>query len=291
MRLSIFNSIGQRIRTLIDEHLFEGRYEVEWDATDDDGREVASGVYLYRLATSDQVANGRMTFIGGFGYAMSSLDKLLKSAGSDWDSIDGQLSPGPSDPAAFGFTGRTTPEQAAFAAGSAWIDLNTPARFGGSPLEVRKKSDRLKGGIELLNPSSEQANRMNELLAEVTRAATKERRVEEPLRMVRQSIQRLLAGRGAASTYFALGEWLQVLKASCYVARNLARPLAETLDISQNAATAGQLAEELEGDGDREELASALRILASLLVAEVTDVSEVLAQIDEVTLSVQTSSE
>ena len=36
---------------MVDEHLAPGHYEVIWDGRDHHGREVASGVYLYRFKT------------------------------------------------------------------------------------------------------------------------------------------------------------------------------------------------------------------------------------------------
>lgn len=49
--LIIYNILGQRVRTLIEEELTPGRYEVIWDGKDDKGRELTSGVYFYRLET------------------------------------------------------------------------------------------------------------------------------------------------------------------------------------------------------------------------------------------------
>lgn len=54
VRLKIYNVLGQRIRTLIDRYQTEGLYSVVWDGRDDRGERVASGVYFYRLQTSDR---------------------------------------------------------------------------------------------------------------------------------------------------------------------------------------------------------------------------------------------
>ncbi|NMC43767.1 MAG: T9SS type A sorting domain-containing protein [candidate division Zixibacteria bacterium] len=48
-RLEVFNIAGQRVRTLADGFLAAGSHAVVWDGRADDGRPVASGVYLYRL--------------------------------------------------------------------------------------------------------------------------------------------------------------------------------------------------------------------------------------------------
>jgi len=47
--LVIYSSSGRKVRTLLDGVLGAGIYEVRWDGTDDDGWQVASGVYFYRL--------------------------------------------------------------------------------------------------------------------------------------------------------------------------------------------------------------------------------------------------
>jgi hypothetical protein len=47
--LRIYNINGQLVRTLLDTHLEEGQHLAHWDACDDAGRRVASGVYFCRL--------------------------------------------------------------------------------------------------------------------------------------------------------------------------------------------------------------------------------------------------
>ena len=49
MTLQIYNATGQRVRSLADGVHRAGLYDVSWDGTDDAGRRIASGTYLYRL--------------------------------------------------------------------------------------------------------------------------------------------------------------------------------------------------------------------------------------------------
>jgi hypothetical protein len=55
VKLLIFNFLGQRVATLVDEVQSMGDYSVQWDGKDDTGKAVASGVYLYRLQTNQFV--------------------------------------------------------------------------------------------------------------------------------------------------------------------------------------------------------------------------------------------
>jgi hypothetical protein len=52
--IDVYNSLGQRVKTLVSGVQPAGRHQVTWDGTDSSGRPVASGVYFCRL-TSDQI--------------------------------------------------------------------------------------------------------------------------------------------------------------------------------------------------------------------------------------------
>jgi hypothetical protein len=47
--LKVFNVMGQRVRTLVNETKEPGYHNVNWDGRDDNGLEVSSGLYVYRL--------------------------------------------------------------------------------------------------------------------------------------------------------------------------------------------------------------------------------------------------
>ncbi|MFQ6002794.1 MAG: FlgD immunoglobulin-like domain containing protein [Candidatus Zixiibacteriota bacterium] len=51
--MKIYNVLGQLVRTLVNEPKESGTYEVIWDGRDDNGNEVASGIYFYRLQAGD----------------------------------------------------------------------------------------------------------------------------------------------------------------------------------------------------------------------------------------------
>ena len=54
VELVVYNLSGQRVATLARGHRAAGSYRVTWDGTDEQGRALASGVYVYRLRAGDQ---------------------------------------------------------------------------------------------------------------------------------------------------------------------------------------------------------------------------------------------
>lgn len=63
VKLEVFNSKGQRVVTLVDEHLQAGRHNVVWDGKNSSNRQVGSGMYFYRLQKSDWSATEKMLLI------------------------------------------------------------------------------------------------------------------------------------------------------------------------------------------------------------------------------------
>ncbi|MFH1942183.1 MAG: FlgD immunoglobulin-like domain containing protein [bacterium] len=59
----IQNVRGQKIRTLIRRSFGHGTYKITWNGTDDDGRSVPSGTYLYSLITDAGVITKRMSLV------------------------------------------------------------------------------------------------------------------------------------------------------------------------------------------------------------------------------------
>ena len=60
-RLGIYNVMGQLVRQLVDETQAPGYRSALWNGRDDHGREVSSGIYLYRLQVGPQAIVRRMT--------------------------------------------------------------------------------------------------------------------------------------------------------------------------------------------------------------------------------------
>ena len=54
---------GRRVRTLVNENKPSGMYETEWNARDDQGQRVASGVYYYVLQADGKEQRRKMTLV------------------------------------------------------------------------------------------------------------------------------------------------------------------------------------------------------------------------------------
>lgn len=63
VKIEIFNILGEKVKTLMDQHLKAGRQLVEWDGKDESGEEVASGVYFYRLQTDNFTETKKMVLM------------------------------------------------------------------------------------------------------------------------------------------------------------------------------------------------------------------------------------
>ncbi len=61
--LEIINILGKKVRVLIDEPFAAGRHAVVWDGRNDNGAEVASGVYFYRIQTENIHQTKKMLFL------------------------------------------------------------------------------------------------------------------------------------------------------------------------------------------------------------------------------------
>lgn len=63
VRLTVYNIQGQTVAELVNEVQSPGSYNIKWNGKDRYGKEAASGVYVYRLATDDFAASGKMMLV------------------------------------------------------------------------------------------------------------------------------------------------------------------------------------------------------------------------------------
>lgn len=63
INLTILNIKGQKIKTLINEHLSKGKYSIIWSGVDENNQSVSSGVYLYKIVASNKESVKRMLLL------------------------------------------------------------------------------------------------------------------------------------------------------------------------------------------------------------------------------------
>ena len=61
--LTIYNMLGQKVRTFDYQNTSAGYHSVTWDATNDLGQQVGAGVYLYQLQAKDFVKTRKMVLL------------------------------------------------------------------------------------------------------------------------------------------------------------------------------------------------------------------------------------
>ena len=63
VKLIVYDVLGREIKTLVNEKLNAGMYEVDWPAPSGDGSSYPSGVYFYKLITDDYISVKKMLMI------------------------------------------------------------------------------------------------------------------------------------------------------------------------------------------------------------------------------------
>ena len=61
--LNVYNILGQNVSTLVNGVMNPGRYTMEWNATDEIGNPVASGIYFYELRSPSFISRKKMLLI------------------------------------------------------------------------------------------------------------------------------------------------------------------------------------------------------------------------------------
>lgn len=61
--LGIYNLLGQRIKNLVGGVVQAGKHTARWDGTDESGKNVPSGVYMYRLEADGTLVERKMTLL------------------------------------------------------------------------------------------------------------------------------------------------------------------------------------------------------------------------------------
>ncbi|MDP8202583.1 MAG: right-handed parallel beta-helix repeat-containing protein [Candidatus Tenebribacter burtonii] len=61
--LNIYNIKGQKVKQLVSDQLSAGQHSIRWDGIDDNGKNVSSGIYFYKLKTKGYVKTKRMVLL------------------------------------------------------------------------------------------------------------------------------------------------------------------------------------------------------------------------------------
>jgi len=61
--LTVYNVLGQEIRTLVDDHQAAGTYTVMWDSKDASGKDLTSGIYFYTLRAEKYTRTRKMVLM------------------------------------------------------------------------------------------------------------------------------------------------------------------------------------------------------------------------------------
>jgi hypothetical protein len=63
VRLDIYNTLGQHVKTIVNNTIEAGEHTVVWNGESSDGTRVASGIYLYRLQADDYTETRKMILL------------------------------------------------------------------------------------------------------------------------------------------------------------------------------------------------------------------------------------
>jgi len=61
--LAVFNALGQKVRTLVDQKQPAGTYSLQWDGCDDAGVSLSGGVYFYQIRAGASTSVKKMIYL------------------------------------------------------------------------------------------------------------------------------------------------------------------------------------------------------------------------------------
>lgn len=63
VNLSVYNVLGQRVATLVDQEMAAGKYRAVWDGKADNGSTLSSGIYFYKFEAENFVKTSKMVML------------------------------------------------------------------------------------------------------------------------------------------------------------------------------------------------------------------------------------
>jgi len=61
--LSVYDITGRKVNKLVNKDVYSGYFTVSWNAVDDDGSDVSSGIYFYILRVNDKIDKKKMLLL------------------------------------------------------------------------------------------------------------------------------------------------------------------------------------------------------------------------------------
>jgi hypothetical protein len=63
VNVTVYDMLGREIRTLVNQHQDAGFKSVTWNATNDYGKPVSAGVYIYQIQAGDYISTKKMVLL------------------------------------------------------------------------------------------------------------------------------------------------------------------------------------------------------------------------------------
>jgi len=63
VELEVYNILGQKIRTLVHEYKYAGQHTIHWDGLDNNGKNIASGLYFYTIKAGNFIKTNKMVLL------------------------------------------------------------------------------------------------------------------------------------------------------------------------------------------------------------------------------------
>jgi flagellar hook assembly protein FlgD len=60
VQIDVFNIKGEKVKTLVNEHMTAAAHTVTWNGNDDEGNAVTSGVYFYKMQSGKYTSTKKM---------------------------------------------------------------------------------------------------------------------------------------------------------------------------------------------------------------------------------------
>jgi len=63
VNITIYDMLGRKVKTLINQNQDAGHKSVIWDATNDFGKPVSAGIYLYQIQVDEYISTKKMVLL------------------------------------------------------------------------------------------------------------------------------------------------------------------------------------------------------------------------------------